>query len=87
MDLGEIYEWLVKTDITLYSEASTMARTGQGDSSSFDVNVAARQGSIFSPLLFAIVIDIVTKTARGELPWELLYIDILVLTANTKEEL
>ena len=37
-------------------------------------------------MLFAIVIDIVTKTARGELPWEL-YIDILVLTATTKEEL
>ena len=73
--------------MTLYSEASTVVRTGQGDSNSFNVKVVARQGSVFSLLLFAIVIDRVTKTARGELPWELLYIDILALTATIKEEI
>ena len=64
-----------------------MVRTGQGDSNRFDVKVVVRQSLVFSHLLFAIVIDIATKTARGEMPWELLYIDILVLTATTKEEL
>ena len=73
--------------MTLYSDASTVVKTGQGDSNSFDVKVVARQSSVFSPLLFAIVIDMVTKTARGELPLELLHIDILVLTATIKEEL
>ena len=51
--------------MTLYSDASTVVRTGQGDSNRFDVKGVARQSSVFSPLLFAIVIDIVTTTARG----------------------
>ena len=53
----------MRTKIILYSEASTVVLARQGDSNSFDVKVVARQGSVFSPLLFAIVIDIVTKTA------------------------
>ena len=32
-----MYEWLVRTEVTLYSEAGTVGRTGQGDSNSFDV--------------------------------------------------
>ena len=47
----------MRTEITLYSEASTAVRPGQGDSNSFDVEMVARQGSVLSPLLFAIVID------------------------------
>ena len=40
-------------------------RTGQGNSNSFSVKVVTRQSSVVSPLLFAIVIDIVKKkTAR-----------------------
>ena len=73
--------------MTLYSEASTVVKTGQGDSNSFDVKVVARQRSVFSPLLFAIAIDMATKTAREELPWELIHIDILGFTATIKEEL
>ena len=57
----------------LYSESSTVVRMGQRGSKDFDMKLVARQSSIFSPLLFVIVIDIVIKTARGELPWELLY--------------
>ena len=64
-----ICEWLVRADWILYSEASTVVRTGQGDSNSFEVKVVERQNSVFSPLLFAIVIDLVTKKATGELPW------------------
>ena len=50
-----------------------MVRMGKGGSNRSYVKVVARQSSVFSRLLFAIVMDIVTKTAR-ELPWELLYI-------------
>ena len=61
-------------------------RTGQGDSKSFEVKVVARQSSAFSPLLFAIVIHMVTKKARGERPSEVLYIDVIVLKVTTEEE-
>ena len=60
------YEWLVRTDMALYSEACAVVRTGHGDSNSFDVKVVACQRSIVSPLLFAIVIDMVKKKRREE---------------------
>ena len=45
-----------------------MVRTGQEYSNSFDVMVVACQSSVFSPLLFAIMIDIVTKTREEKCP-------------------
>ena len=45
------------------------------------------QGSVRTPLLFAIVLDVVTKEARAGLPFELLYAEDLVLIAPTLAEL
>lgn len=45
------------------------------------------QGSVLSPLLFAIVMDVVSRETRSGLPWELLYADDLVLIATTRAEL
>ena len=53
--------------MTLYSDASTVVRTGQGDSNRFDVKGVACQSSVFSPLLFAIVIDIVTQRREDQM--------------------
>ena len=64
-----------------------MIRTGAGDSNSFQVKVGVHQGSVLSPLLFAIVMDAVTETARGGLPWEVLYADDLVLMSDNEEDL
>ena len=38
-----------------------MVRTDGGDSDSFDVKVGLHQGSILSPLLFVIVMEMVTR--------------------------
>jgi len=40
-----------------------------------------------SPLLFVIVMEVITKQLRVGLPWELLYADDLSLLAETEEEL
>ena len=81
-----VEEWLVQAVMTLYSEAQTVLRTEAGDSQSFEVKVGVHQGSVLSPLLFAIVMDQVTSESREGLPWELLYADDLVLIAP-KEDL
>ena len=54
-----------------------------GLSESFDVKISLHQ----SPLLFAVIMDIVTSEARGGLPSELLYADNLVHMAPTMEQL
>ena len=45
------------------------------------------QGSVLSPLLFIIVMDVISREIRGGLPWELLFADDLVLIAESEEEL
>ena len=82
-----VAEWLVKTVMAMYEQASTVVRTEGGDSESFEVKVGLHQGSVLSPLLFLIVMEAVTREVRGGLPWELLYADDLVLVAKSWEEL
>ena len=45
------------------------------------------QGSVLSPLIFAIVVTVVTKHAREELLNEILYADDLVLMSESLENL
>lgn len=44
------------------------------------------QGSVLSALLYAIVVDVVTGSARKSILNEILYADDLVLTAETMED-
>ena len=45
------------------------------------------QGAALSPLLFAIVVDMITESVRNGLMIEILYADDLVLTSETMEGL
>ena len=57
------------------------------DSEEFEVIVGMHQGSVLSPFLFAVVVDIVTEFAREGALSELLYADDLVLVCATIEGL
>ena len=46
-----------------------------------------REGSVLSPLLFVIVMEVVSREFKNALPWQLLYVDDLVVMAESKEEL
>ena len=80
-------EWLIRIVMALYTEDCTVARTDAGLSASFEVKVGIHQGSVLSPLLFAVVMDAVSSEARSGLPSELLYADDLVLMVPTMEQL
>jgi len=45
------------------------------------------QGSALSALLFVIVMEAISREFRVALPWELLYADDLVMTAETEKDL
>ena len=79
--------WLVQTVMTMYEKARTVVRTKQGYSTEFEVKVGVHQGSVLSPLLFIAVMEVVTRGVKEGLPWELLYVDDLVLVAQSEEEL
>mgnify|MGYP007071599789 CR=1 FL=1 len=82
-----VEEWLVKAVMTMYEKARTVVRTKNGNSEEFEVKVGVHQGSVLSPLLFAVVMEALTQEVREGLPWELLYADDLVLMAESSEEL
>ena len=50
------------------------------------VRVGVHQGSVLSPLIFSIVVDVATEHAREGLLNEILYADDLVLMSESLEE-
>ena len=56
-------------------------------SEEFEVKVGMHQGSVLSPFLFALVVDVVTEFAKEGALSELLYDDELVMISETVEGL
>ena len=80
-------EVLVQAVMSLYEGSRTKVRVGSGTSDEFGVRVGVHQGSVLSPLIFAIVVDLVTEHAREGLLNEILYVDDLVLMSESLEDL
>ena len=73
--------------MSLYEGAKTRVRVGLELSEEFEVKVDVHQGSVLSPLVFAIVVDVVTENVRNGLMSEMLYVNDLVLLSETMEAL
>ena len=56
-----VEEWLVKAVMAMYEGAQTVVRTTEGDSMAFNVKEGLHQGSVLSPLLFVVVMEIITR--------------------------
>ena len=82
-----LLEILVKEVMSLNEGAEMKVRVGSGLSEEFFVKVGVHQGSVLSPLLFAMVIDKVTENARKRWMKQILYADKLVLMEETMKEL
>ena len=80
-------EVMVRAVMTLYDGANTRVRVGSAYSEEFEVKVGVRQRSVLSPLLFPIVVDVITENARRGVVNELLYANDLVLMSETMEDL
>ena len=81
----DVPEGLVQAVMKLYKDAKTRVQVGDGYSEKFDVGVGIHQGSVLSPLLFAIVVDVLSEEGRKGALYELLYADDQVLMAETVE--
>ena len=70
----------------MYTNIETSVKVEYTRSESFDVKVGVHQGSILSSLLFALVMDEVTKDIREGVVKEMLYADDIVLVGDNWKE-
>ncbi|XP_063594371.1 uncharacterized protein LOC134771360 [Penaeus indicus] len=66
----------------MYCNTSTEVGCQSGKSEKFEVKVGVHQGSALSPLLFAFVMDYLTKEVRRSSPWDIMYADDVVICTN-----
>ena len=78
-----ISDVLVRSVLSLYEGAKTRVRMDTELSEEFEVKEGKHQGSVLSPFLLALVVDVVTVFAREGALSELLYADDLVLMSET----
>ena len=72
----------------MYKGASTRVQTKYGRTEAFNVEVGLHQGSAMSPFLFIVVINTSTwELKNNQELWELLFVDDLVIVADTEQEL
>ena len=76
---------MVRAVLSLYESAKTRVRVGSVYFRGIRSKVGVHQGSVLSPLLFAIVVDVITENAR--MVNKLLYADDLALMSETMEDL
>ena len=72
--------------MSVYKGCETAASVNGQLSSSFSVKVGVYQGSGLSPLLFIMVMDVLTEDVRDGSLMELLYADDLVLCGELLNE-
>ena len=80
-------EWIVRFVQAMYNNTRSRVRVNNTYSDEFGVKVGVHQGSVLSPLLFVIVLEALSREFRTGTPWELLYADDLVISAETEEGL
>ena len=71
----------------MYAGSTTAVKVQGEGTESFEVRVGVHQGSVLSPLLFVMVMEALSRDCREGLPFELLYVDDLVLMAESREGL
>ena len=57
----------MKAVMVMYEGAQTVVRTTEGDSKAFNVKVGLHQGSVLSPLLFVIVMEMSNSMSMREI--------------------
>ena len=71
--------------MSLYEDSKIKTKIGSKFSEDFSVAAGVHQGSVLSPLLFAIAVNVVTENAKENLIKEVLYANDFVLMSETME--
>jgi Reverse transcriptase (RNA-dependent DNA polymerase) len=68
----------------MYTNVVTCVRACDGESDAFPIKIGLHQGSIFSPYIFTLVMDEITKDIQGDSPWCMPFADDVVLIDESK---
>ena len=79
-------EWAVCVIQGLYHNARSHVWVNGQYSEEFGMGVGVHQGSVLSPLLFILVLEVLSRKFRTGVPWELHYADDLVLIVDIQNE-
>ena len=71
----------------LYQNTRSRVRINNSYNDVFKAQVGFHQGSVPSPLLFIIVVEVLSPESQTGCPWELLYAGDLVMIPDTMDEL
>ena len=77
-----IDEWIVHLVQSMCKDVGSRVRVDDGYSEEFGVVVGVHQDSILSPLLFIIVLEVLSREFRTGCPWELLYADYFMISVG-----
>ncbi len=69
----------------MYRGARTAVRTNGRGTDEFGVEVGQHQGLVLSPLVFVVVMDVVTAEITDGEKWELVFAGDLATVADTQE--
>ena len=70
----------------MYHNALSRVWVNDKYSEEFGVGVEMHQGSVFSPLLFIMVLEVLSIKFHTDVSWELFYADDPVLIADTQTQ-
>ena len=69
----------------MYAGCKMNVMTSAGKTKAIEIEVGLHQGSALSPLLFVIIIDVITEEIEEGTPWAMLFADDLVLCDPDRE--
>ena len=77
-----IDKWLVHLVQSMYKNVGSRVRLDDGYSEEFGVQVGVHQDSVLRSRLFIIVLEALSREFRTGCPWELLYVDDLMISTG-----
>ncbi|XP_042884295.1 uncharacterized protein LOC122260899 [Penaeus japonicus] len=83
--LKEVEEKHIRLIKDMYERSKRRVRCAAGKIEDFEVTVGLHQGSTLSPIIFAIIMDCMTRETQREAQWDMLAGDVAV-NAEAREE-
>ena len=69
-----------------YKGVKTLVRSSVGNTEMFTVNAGLHQGSMLSPYLFDLIMDVITKKVKVPPPWSMMFADDIAFCSKEREK-